>query len=122
MPTKIDDITVSSFDEGHVEKTRQKAFSRNGLLLEDEAVLRAMESNLEEKYIPVKMTKSGALSPKNALASMERMGELLEETKTVISELCDSLQSGDAKACPLEVTSVSLPCDYCTARVICRKY
>lgn len=122
MPTKVDNLTVNSFGADTLEKTMQKAFVRNGLLLENEQVLRAMEKNLEQKYIPIKMTKTGNLSPQNALASLAEMGELLEQTKTVISELCDDLQSGDAKACPLEVTSASLPCDYCSFRAICRKY
>ncbi len=122
MPTKIDNITVSSFREEQVERARQSAFARNGLLLEDEGILRAMEKNLESNYIPVTLNKKGELAPKNALASLERMGELLEQTKSVIAELCDELQSGDAKACPLEITSATLPCDYCSVRAVCRKY
>jgi ATP-dependent helicase/nuclease subunit B len=121
MPTRIDNIKSESTDEEEIKKTVSRAFLRNGLLLEDEEVLRAMEKNLENRFIPVSLTKAGDLTPKSSLASLEKMGKLLEDTKEVISKICSELQSGDAKADPLE-DKYSSPCSYCAMRAVCRRY
>ncbi len=122
MPTTIDDIHVSSFDEDEIDAAIDGAFKRNGLLLDDENILRAMEENLEKRFIPISMTKKGELTPKEALASLEKMGELLEKTKDIITKYCDELQDGNAKAIPLDAAGVTFPCDYCAMRAVCRKY
>ncbi len=88
---------------------------RSGLFLADEGVLSAMDKS--EKFIPVKMTGSGA-SAKN-LVTLEGFGKLYGELEQTIVRISTEIKEGNASASPL-IRNGRSPCDYCSHYPICR--
>ncbi|MBQ1244966.1 MAG: PD-(D/E)XK nuclease family protein [Clostridia bacterium] len=119
MTASVDDARSDSLDEAEIEKATDKKFSRSGLFLNDESILRAMDR--EFKYIPIKLTKAGELSPKKALASASDFGEILKKIEDVLSTLCDEMKAGRIDAVPVNTPKITSPCTYCNLRPICRQ-
>ncbi|MBE6695330.1 MAG: hypothetical protein E7587_02645 [Ruminococcaceae bacterium] len=116
----VKDSEVSTPSEDEINKVLDEKFKRNGLLLNDESILRAMDRNLDSGYIPVKLSKKGELTPAKALASLEDMGNILKKIENVLGNICEELQGGNMHASPLKAPSLTSPCTYCEYNSICR--
>ncbi len=94
---------------------------RSGLLLRDEAVLRAMDSNLAGEYIPVKIKKDGSLSAgsERSTADAEGFTELYSELCDTVTRISRDMRSGNAAVTPEKKGGAS-PCEYCKMRAVCR--
>lgn len=99
--------------EDHVE--------RSGVYLNDEAVLRAMDSCLDGKYVGVKQKSDGSLksSRDTFLLSAEEFGSLENELREVIGKIGTRMLSGEACASPSSIGGKD-PCEWCESRMICR--
>ena len=96
------------------------ALDRNGLLLADEDILKAMNDALSPAFLAgVKKDKKGALAGK-ALTTAERFEELKSEISETILAIAHEMKSGAASATPL-LHKRSLPCDWCEMKHICRR-
>jgi ATP-dependent helicase/nuclease subunit B len=97
-----------------------KNIARDGILLDDERVLTAMEADLGGKFIPV-TKKADALSGKS-LRSAEEIEKLEASMCETIRTLGESMVSGDASTIDTENSIVSAhdPCKYCKMNPICR--
>lgn len=116
-PAKTKQIVLdkdSTYED--VEKEMRKNFKRNGLLLDDEEILLAMENPLNGRFIPVKLSSSGKISGQNSLADLQTMGELEEYILDNVKETGNRLINGDISINPLINTN---PCDYCDYKGIC---
>ncbi len=95
---------------------------KSGLLLRDEAVLRAMDPALAGEYIPVRMKKDGSLyadSLKTAVT--EEDFDVLYRTMTdTVAKIGAEMRSGLADAVPMKDPKSS-PCDYCAMKAVCRR-
>lgn len=94
---------------------------KSGLLLRDEAVLRAMDPALAGEYIPVKMKKDGSFyadSLKTAV-SEEELDTLYRTMTDTVARIGAEMRSGCADAVPMRDPSSS-PCDYCAMKAVCR--
>lgn len=92
--------------------------SRSGILIDDLSVLRAMEKNLEGKYIPCKITTDlEDLRESGVLVSIERLKELYDIVEKTIREKAEMLKSGEAMAIPSEPNGY---CTWCRMKTICR--
>ncbi|MGM9681029.1 MAG: PD-(D/E)XK nuclease family protein [Eubacteriales bacterium] len=98
----------------------ENKIARNGLLLNDLEVLRAMDRDLEGKYIPVKLTQKGVPRVSQSLATKEDFARLLDEIKEKIAEIGREMASGKACASPLQNKRVQNPCKYCDLKKLCR--
>ncbi len=94
--------------------------SRRGLLLEDEAVLRAMDTELTGKYLPVKIKKDGTFSGAASLTSLEGFKTLLSSIEETVSGIGEEIKRGNASAKPIQDKKHDA-CKYCAMRPICRK-
>ncbi|MEG2597767.1 MAG: PD-(D/E)XK nuclease family protein, partial [Oscillospiraceae bacterium] len=86
----------------------QKSFSMNGLLLNSQTVLCAMEKNLEGKFIPVSRGKSGLKG--KYLASRAEFAALEKYTMELVQQMGESLFSGNVRPDPIQAT-VNPPCN-----------
>ena len=107
------------------EKTRaavQRSFARNGILLDDRNILRAMEDGLEGKYIPIKTYKDGSIGSgaSTKLFSEEQFSQLYLQTSEVISGVASQLHRGMIDPSPIEHPGVDA-CQWCDMKLICRK-
>ncbi len=100
-----------------VEAERQKALRRSGLLLEDKAVLTAMEQSDAPAFIPIKYNKAGDPSG-DALATAEQFGALGRHIRRCLADMAAQLRSGAIQADPYyrsATENVCVFCDYCEA-------
>lgn len=91
----------------------KKNVLRSGIFLDDEKVLRAMDSGLSGKFIP--KYKAGAPS----FAKLERFGTLSGEIESIVVSIADSIKGGDCGSIPAE-TGQNGTCEYCKMKPICR--
>lgn len=89
-----------------------------GLLLEDEQVLRAMERELEGRYIPVRMTKKGDYSKGAPLQTADQFQHLRQAVDSRITEMGESLTEGLVAPMPVRAKGLN-PCDYCDYGLLC---
>ncbi len=114
----IDTDDYAETDE--VIKNAAKELERTGMLTDDEDILRAMSSDLDQSFIAgiKKSAKDGTLTG-SALTSAQKFGEIYEKLEGVIVKLSTELRSGIADARPLQYGRS--PCEYCHSRPICRR-
>ena len=106
------DITPEELNKKQLATMRM-----NGLLIDDPAVLEAMESDLAGLFIPVKKTAKG-LSAASSVASLEQFGKLQNRIATLLTEMVHTLQHGQIS--PLPVSGTKDGCQYCDFRDVCR--
>lgn len=119
---KSPEVSVDSppvLDE-EIDGLINKKLVRNGLLLNDEEILTAMENRLSGQYIPIKLTKSGAVTKTKSLATLEDFGKIFNQVADTIKRIGGELKKGSADAIPYETPKIS-PCKYCTMKPICRR-
>lgn len=92
-----------------------ESISREGLLLNDEEILAAINKDDNAKYI------MNAKSPKKAdsvLATKEQFAELEALVNKTISDIVSEMRSGNASAKPMD--GDNSPCEYCKMKQFCR--
>ncbi len=98
----------------------QSAFRLDGLLLEDAAVLEALDCDKSGLFLPVRYKKDGAPSLSKHLASLQYLGGLFLHVEKVLEEMAEGLQGGDFSARPLVKSDQSSFCDFCPYPAACR--
>lgn len=96
----------------------EKGFKRDGLVLKDEKILRALNSDLEEDFILAKIQKDGTFGKGNVLDEKE-FAALEEEMKNTVRNIALEMVGGNAHAEPV-CRDRSLPCQYCCFKRVCR--
>jgi len=91
---------------------------RSGLLLNDEAVIAAMESGDKHQYIPVSVKKRGSDVP-DALATAQQLGTLAKHIDRTLQKLAAELKSGSIDAAPYYKTKQKNACLYCQYKEVC---
>ncbi len=113
------DVDHPDLPTDELRKMLEMKIGRSGLLLLDEEILRAMDSTLSGRYIPVKTLKDGSIRTSKTLATMEQFGELLREISEKIGQIGNELIRGDAAARPMKNKRVDA-CKYCSLKELCR--
>lgn len=115
----------SSEDIDSLETREQDAIKRSGLFLDDHEILRAMDKELEGRFIPVKLKKDGiSFASETNIASLEKFGQLFSSIKETVTNIGEEIKSGVADAKPKTVFSNgknSPRCAYCDMYPICRR-
>lgn len=105
------------------EKERLKKVSyelrRKGVILDDEAVLNAMEdsSGGEIHYLPVKLDKNGNIAG-SALLSAEKLGRLGRYIDKLLMELAHEIYAGSTSLNPYRKGSY-ISCSHCDYADVC---
>ncbi len=97
------------------EKLRQKR--RSGLVLDDEAILRAMEKSDEPVYIPVSI-KKGAYTGEG-LATAERLGLLSRHIDNTLKDMAREMHAGCIAADPYFRSQSENACRFCDYASAC---
>ncbi len=106
------------------EEERQKKVDeqlrRKGLVLDDEAVLSAMERGEEGfRFLPLKMKKSGEIGGE-ALVSAERLGKLERHTRQILRDIAAELEAGNIAADPFWQGPQHNACQWCEYAAACQ--
>jgi ATP-dependent helicase/nuclease subunit B len=91
----------------------------SGLLLDDPALLEAMDDRLgsEEGILPVWMNRDGSFSKRASVASREEMDELQKQIGRLVRDMAREVACGNVAAAPLDLRES--PCGWCAYRAAC---
>ncbi len=95
----------------------------SGIFIDDEEILMAMDPTENSLYLPIGR-KKGKAGKKEALASLEEMGELLDFALLTAKELAKEMRKGLKSVTPFDGSSVGVkinPCKYCDMSPVCMK-
>ncbi|MFV0412474.1 MAG: PD-(D/E)XK nuclease family protein [Oscillospiraceae bacterium] len=104
---------------GSRQQSGSPVYKMDGLLLQDEAVARAMDNQGQGFFIPVKYNKNGSLRAGRQLASLEKIGNMRAHVEKLLAEMAEGVYGGQFPARPL-VKQTGRPCDFCPYRAACR--
>ena len=93
-----------------------KSVKRDGLFLDSETILRAMEPDLEGKFIPVTLKKENKLDTKK-LVSAAFFGKLKTHIERIIASVAEEIKKGNIAANPNLSAGA---CDYCPYLPMCK--
>ncbi len=99
-------------------KERARKGRRSGVLLENPAVLQAMESGETFRYLPLKRNKDGSLRGE-ALVSEEEMKDLERHVCRKLAAFTQEIQQGEISAQPYYQAAKSNACEYCDYAAAC---
>ena len=117
FPARVPYLLTEGIPEPEdMEKERRKLWKRQGLLLNDQAVLQAMEPGEEPKRLPVK-NKKGELT--GDLADREQMKLLEGYVFRVLGKLVEDIASGKVEPNPYTRGSAHDACRFCPYGSIC---
>ena len=117
FPARVPYLLTEGIPEPEdMEKERRKLWKRQGLLLNDQAVLQAMEPGEEPKRLPVK-NKKGELT--GDLADREQMKLLEGYVFRVLGKLVEDIASGNVEPNPYTRGSAHDACRFCPYGSIC---
>ena len=96
-----------------IEKALKKELRRSGMVLEDPAVLQAMEHSALESpcYLPIAVKRDGAVT--GSLASAEQLGKLSKYVDHILHEITQEVFAGNIDADPYARTPQQSACTYC---------
>jgi len=117
LPAQSSYVTVKhGTSDGEIAKSVKDQYRMNGLMLNDERILSAMEQNLEGRFIPYKQ----GVKPRgeNPLYTAEELHKLRGLVFGKIEEMAERLYSGEIAAMPLVKNQLS-PCSYCDYKSAC---
>lgn len=111
------DVQISGkrgMTEAECDKKTRDALCRDGLVLDDEEVIRAMEDWGEGKprFLPLKVNKAGELTS-DYLVKTEQMGRLSRKVMETLEEIAAELASGNIDADPYWRSPDANACRWC---------
>lgn len=109
----LSDLVVKRKESG---RQRLKSMAMSGLVLDDPAVVQAMEADAAQVFIPAGLDKGGQV--KGSAVTPAQFNLLRRVVEQLLTAMADDLLAGRIEAVPLQ-RGVSLPCDYCDYRAVC---
>lgn len=99
-----------------VEEAKMQHYKMNGLILNDDNIIGAMDS--VGKFIPISYNKDGSPSKKSydSLASLEELSKIDKYIESLIKRMAKELHNGKISAFPMEDA-----CKYCDYSSICAR-
>lgn len=111
-------VAQENLTDEEIRKQQQKKHMRSGLILQDDAVIEAMESGTEYAYIPVSVKKRGSDVPE-ALVTAQRLGVLAKHIDKTLQKMAAELNGGCIAAAPYYKTAQKNACVYCRYKEVC---
>ena len=108
-------------------ESREKAakgleYQVEGMVVQDEAVLRAMDRDATGLYVPLKFDKAGHPKLTEALASLSGLAELQNEMDSLVLRMAQNLYEGEIAVEPLaRGKRGETQCEWCDYRSVCRR-
>ena len=94
------------------EAAAAPVYKVDGLVLNDELVVRGMDRDATGMFVPFAFGKDGAPRASAKLASLEKLGNIEKHLDALVVEMARGLYAGEIDAVPLR-TAAHCPCDVC---------
>ena len=130
MPAKRLEASLSrEAGEDEIAGQARRAYRMDGLILDDEAVIEAMDREVSGVFIPVKrLAKEKTeeidgqevtvkFDKASKIASLSELGRLKQYTEKLLGDMAEELHRGEIEAVPL--SGERTPCSYCDYRTVC---
>ncbi len=118
MMSKSPVVTAdSSLDEAKITAKQYEKTQMKGLVMDDISIIKAMEENIEGKYLPVKLYKNGNYTSRENILNSQEFESLFEYTKKLIVKMSEELINGNICAKP-QLNNV-MPCEWCDYKAVC---
>ena len=118
FPARVPYLTSEGkLDYEEAERERQSQWRRRGLLLQDEAVLQAMEPGDTPKRLSYKISKDGILS--GDLADRGQMQQLKAYIFRILARMVEDIASGNVEPNPYTRGSSHSACAFCPYGTVC---
>ena len=104
-------------DDASAEKERRPQWKRKGLLLQDEAVLQAMEPGDQYKRLCCTVRKDGSLS--GDLADRDQLKDLERYVFRMVGKLVEDIASGNVTPNPYTRGTSHDACAWCPYGAVC---
>lgn len=101
------------------EAAEETRYRLDGLILDDPAVVRGMDSEASGLFVPFRFKADGTPRSAEKLASLEKLGRIRQHIDTLVLEMAQDLYNGKIEAAPL-CKNGRAPCTYCDWRSVCR--
>ena len=102
-----------------MRKEVAKGLRMSGIVLDEDRVLRAMERELEGRYIPAKKKKDNTFTAGSTVQSGEDFLRLRQVVYQNIREMAEDLTKGKVAPLPARGGKVKDPCSYCPYHQLC---
>lgn len=102
-----------------VQQEVSKRLRMSGIVLDEDRVLRAMERDLEGKFIPAKKKKDQSFTAGSMVQSGEDFLRLREVVYRNIQTMAEDLLRGKVSPMPARGKTVKDPCSYCQFGQLC---
>ncbi len=106
-------------DEKTIRQEADRQMRMNGLVLDDDGVIEAMEAGAKGKFIPASLNKDGSLGRYSSVLSEKDLRKVLDYAKSLIASMGRELNRGCAGARPNLVNQNA--CKYCPYGAVCGK-
>lgn len=106
-------------EEEEIESAGLKQFKLSGLVLENEAVIEALDKNRTGSTIPVSINKDGSIKKGSSVANMEQFEALENHIIAIVRDLGQQILEGKVSAKPYKLGDKN-PCGYCLYHTICQ--
>ena len=116
VKTDLSDVVIPHADKETEAETIRKKQGRQGMLLNDNESISAMNS----EYIPIKFTKKGEIDAryKKYAYTPEEWNEINEKISNKILEISGAMKSGEISPTAKENSAA---CEWCKFKSVCRK-
>lgn len=104
-------------DEDSIRRKVMEEYRMRGVVLDDDAVLTAMEQDKKGVYLPVSFKGDTVSAGEESLASLEQMGAIFRRADVLLSQMAEALYDGDVGAEPLKGEYDG--CQYCRYSAVC---
>lgn len=94
-------------------RDEKKGFAMNGLIVDDDTVIKAMEAEVKGKYIPSKRSKS-------SFADAETFDLIFENIEKIVKNMGETIKLGELEPNPAENSDWDTACTYCDFKTVCR--
>ncbi len=113
-------LTDPSPKSGQRQSEKQtKVFSVDGIVLDNDYIIKGMDSEFTGFFVPFTFTKNNTPYIKTKVASAQKFANIEKHLIKTVMDMAKDLFSGEIKAVALR-NSISCPCDYCEYRPICQ--
>lgn len=109
-----------SMDE--IDKEIMKKFKMNGLVLNDQKVIRLMDQSLESgdsQIVYAGINKDGSLSKRSKVSSMNEFQDLRQFIRKSYEKTGNSIMAGEVDIAPFKLKDKT-PCTFCAYKSVCQ--
>jgi ATP-dependent helicase/nuclease subunit B len=110
--------TSRNATEEEIERQRAGEMRRSGLILNDSAVIEAMENGENKDYLPVKQSKEGNFTG-SSLASPAQLKLLSGHVSEMLQSAKLNIQNGDCECSPYYKNEMDNACSFCEYLAVC---